>query len=89
MVAVELHPGRVEKLRRRFAGAPVAWSPVDATDLRFRPPFRGSADRRTASPALIRTLIGPRSQLRAADLVRNRAAAHASPDAQAARGSDL
>ena len=77
VVAVELHPGRVEKLRRRFAGAPVSVVPVDATDLRLPGrPFRVvSSPPYGISSALIRTLLGPRSQLRAADLVLQRAAA--------------
>jgi 23S rRNA (adenine-N6)-dimethyltransferase len=91
VVAVELHPGRVEKLRRRFAGAPVSVVPVDATDLRLPGrPFRVvSSPPYGISSALIRTLIGPRSQLRAADLVLQRAAARRFADAQAARRFDL
>jgi 23S rRNA (adenine-N6)-dimethyltransferase len=77
VVAVELHPGRVEKLRRRFAEAPVTVVRADLTDLRLPSrPFRVvSSPPYGISSALIRTLLGPGSPLRSADLVLQRAAA--------------
>lgn len=78
VVAVELHPGRVAALRQRFDGAPVSVVAVDAADLRLpRRPFRVvSSPPYGLSSALIRMLTGPHSQLRGADLVLQRAAAH-------------
>ncbi len=91
VVAVELHPGRVEKLRRRFAGAPVSVVQVDANDLRLPGrPFRVvSSPPYGVSSALIRTLLGPHSHLRAADLVLQRAAARRFAEARAGRRFDL
>jgi 23S rRNA (adenine-N6)-dimethyltransferase len=75
VVAVELHPGRAQRLRERFAGTPVAVVAADATRLRlpgrpFRvvasPPYR-------ISSALLRTLLAPGSRLVRADLVLQRA----------------
>jgi 23S rRNA (adenine-N6)-dimethyltransferase len=77
VVAVELHPGRVEKLRRRFAEAAVNVVQADATGLRLPGrPFRVvSSPPYAVSSALIRALLVPRSHLRSADLVLQRAAA--------------
>jgi 23S rRNA (adenine-N6)-dimethyltransferase len=75
VLAVELHPGRAERLRTRFAGEDVRVLQVDAAALLlphrpFRvvanPPYSVSAD-------LLRTLLGPRSHLSAADIVLQRA----------------
>lgn len=77
VIAVELHPGRLDTLRRRFADAPVTVVRADAGDLRLpRQPFRV-----VASPPygitslLLRRLLAPRSLLVAADLVLQEAAA--------------
>ena len=41
VIAVELHPGRAEHLRQRFAGQPVTVVQADAVSLRLpRRPFR-------------------------------------------------
>jgi 23S rRNA (adenine-N6)-dimethyltransferase len=76
VVAVELHPDRVRRLRARFPEVTVI--KADATDLRWpRRPFRV-----VASPpygitsALLRTLLAPGSRLVAADLVLQRAVAN-------------
>jgi 23S rRNA (adenine-N6)-dimethyltransferase len=75
VVAVELHPGRVERLRTLFAGTSITVVRGDALSLRWpgrpfrvvaNPPFGMSA-------ALLRILLAPRSQLVAADLVLQRA----------------
>lgn len=77
VVAVELHPGRVEKLRRRFPGSAVTVVQADATDLRLpgRPFRMVSSPPYGISGALIRTLLERHSRLRSADLVLQRAAA--------------
>jgi len=75
VVAVELHPGRAQHLRARFAGAPVTVVEADALSLRLpKRPFRvvASPPYAIASP-LLRMLLGPRSRLVAADLVLQRA----------------
>jgi 23S rRNA (adenine-N6)-dimethyltransferase len=75
VLAVEMHPGRVRRLRERFAGAPVTVVEADARTLRlpgrpFRvvanPPYGISSD-------LLRLLLTSRSSLVAADLVMQRA----------------
>jgi 23S rRNA (adenine-N6)-dimethyltransferase len=75
VIAVELHPGRAERLAARFAGAPVSVLRLDARDLRLpNRPFRV-----VASPpygigsALLRLLTSRGSRLVAADLVLQRA----------------
>ena len=75
VLAVELHPDRVRRLRRRFAD--VAQVTVLELDLlRFRPPGRGFVV--VANPPwslakpLIRALTASRSRLRAPDLVLQR-----------------
>jgi 23S rRNA (adenine-N6)-dimethyltransferase len=77
VVAVELHPGRLETLRRRFAGTAVTVVEADATDLRLPGrPFRVvSCPPYGISSVLIRTLLERQSRLRSADLVLQRAAA--------------
>ncbi|HEX7743791.1 MAG TPA: rRNA adenine N-6-methyltransferase family protein [Micromonosporaceae bacterium] len=91
VVAVELHPGRVEKLRRRFAGAAVHVVQADATGLRLPGrPFRViSSPPYGISSALIRTLLVPHSRLRSADLVLQRAAAWRFAATRADRRFDL
>jgi 23S rRNA (adenine-N6)-dimethyltransferase len=91
VVAVELHPGRVEKLRRRFSGAAVSVVWADATELRLPGrPFRVvSSPPYGISGALIRTLLMPYSRLRSADLVLQRAAARRFAATRADRRFDL
>jgi len=80
VVAVELHPRRVARLRERFPGITVLHA--DATGI----PLPGRPFRVVANPpygissSLLRTLLGPGSRLVAADLVLQRAVArkHAS-----------
>jgi 23S rRNA (adenine-N6)-dimethyltransferase len=71
VVAVELHPGRVQQLRARFAGDPVTVVRADATDLRLpRRPFRVVANPPFAvTTAILRRLVSPGSRLLTADLV--------------------
>lgn len=75
VIAVELHPGRAQALRLRFADAPVTVVECDAAVLRLpgrpfkvvsNPPF-------AVSSALLRNLLSPHSRLVAADLVLQRA----------------
>lgn len=75
VVAVELHPGRAEALRRRFTRDPVTVVRADLRDLRlpgrpFRvvasPPYHASTD-------VVRLLLSS-DRLRSADLVLQRAA---------------
>jgi 23S rRNA (adenine-N6)-dimethyltransferase len=75
VLAVELHPGRVEVLRRRFADAPVTVIRADAADLRLPVrPFRVVANPPFAvSSALLRRLLAPGSRMTHADLVLQRA----------------
>ena len=77
VIAVELHPGRVRHLRRRFAELPVTVLPVDATTLHLpRRPYRVVANPPYAiTTVLLRRLLAPGSALVAADLVLQRAAA--------------
>jgi 23S rRNA (adenine-N6)-dimethyltransferase len=71
VVAVELHPGRVEHLRQCFAADPVAVVQADAASLRLpRRPFRVVASPPyTISSAMLRRLLAPGSRLVAADIV--------------------
>jgi len=91
VVAVELHPGRVERLRRRYAGATVRVVQANATDLRLPArPFRVvSSPPYGISSALIRALLAPHSRLRSADLVLQGAAARRFADTRANRRFDL
>src|SRR5262245_1185306 len=75
VIAVELHPARVRRLRRRFAGLPVTVVHADAVSIRLpRRPFRVVASPPYAiSSPLLRLLLAPSSQLTAADLVLQRA----------------
>lgn len=70
VVAVELHPDRVEELRRRFAGQ-VRVVVADASDLRLpRRAFRVVANPPFAiAMAVLRRLVAPGSRLVAADIV--------------------
>lgn len=74
VIAVELHPGRVESLRRRFdvdSAPTVRVVQADAADLRLpRRPFRVVANPPWAiSVAVLRRLLAPGSRLERADLV--------------------
>jgi 23S rRNA (adenine-N6)-dimethyltransferase len=75
VLAVELHPKRVLRLRERFAGLPVTVVRADATRLRLpHRPFRVVASPPYAvSSALLRLLLAPGSRLLGADLVLQRA----------------
>lgn len=75
VLAVELHPDRVRRLRERFAAAPVTVVPADATQLRLpHRPFRVVASPPYGiSSALLRLLLVPGSRLLSADLVLQRA----------------
>jgi 23S rRNA (adenine-N6)-dimethyltransferase len=75
VVAVELHPGRADRLRRRFADAPVTVVRADAADLRLPSrPFRVvSSPPYGISTALLKRLLKPGSRLVSADLVLQRA----------------
>ena len=75
VIAVELHPARVRRLRERFAGMPVTVAHADAISLRLpRRPFRVVASPPYAvSSPLLRLLLAPSSQLAAADVVLQRA----------------
>jgi 23S rRNA (adenine-N6)-dimethyltransferase len=75
VLAVELHPTRVRRLRERFQGQPVTVVPADVHDLRLpHRPFRVVANPPyNTSSALLRLLLAPTSQLIAADLVVQRA----------------
>ena len=75
VLAIELHPGRADRLASRFADAPVTVLRIDARELRLpHRPFRV-----VASPpygigsALLRLLLARGSRLTAADLVLQRA----------------
>lgn len=71
VVAVELHPGRADDLRRRFAGDPVTVVRADAADLRLpRRPFKVVANPPFAVlKPVLRRLLSRGSQLAAADLI--------------------
>lgn len=75
VVAVELHPGRADKLRRRFADEPVTVVRADAADLRLPSrPFRVvSSPPYGISTELLKRLLAPGSRLVSADLVLQRA----------------
>jgi 23S rRNA (adenine-N6)-dimethyltransferase len=75
VLAVELHPGRADRLAARFAGGPVTVLRVDALDVRLPArPFRVVASPPYGiSSGLLRLLTGPGSRLVAADLVLQRA----------------
>ena len=75
VVAVELHPERVRRLRERFAAEAVTVVWADASELRLpRRPFRVVASPPYAiTSALMRRLLAPGSRLVAADLVLQRA----------------
>jgi 23S rRNA (adenine-N6)-dimethyltransferase len=75
VIAVELHPGRAEALRRRFGGG-VTVVQADAASLRLpRQPFRVVASPPYGITAgLLSLLLAPGSRLVAADLVLQRAA---------------
>jgi 23S rRNA (adenine-N6)-dimethyltransferase len=71
VIAVELHPGRADALRRTFSADPVVVVQCDARDLRLpRRPFRVVANPPFAvTAALLRRLLAERSALLGADLV--------------------
>jgi 23S rRNA (adenine-N6)-dimethyltransferase len=71
VVAFELHEGRAQQLRARFAGEPVKVIRVDASDLRLPGrPFRIVANPPFGiSTALLRRVLTPGSRLVTADLV--------------------
>jgi 23S rRNA (adenine-N6)-dimethyltransferase len=73
VIAIELHPARVARLRDRFAGLTVVHA--DAASLRLpRRPFRVVASPPYAiSASLLHLLLAPGSRLIAADLVLQRA----------------
>jgi len=72
VIAVELHPGRVRTLRKRFPDATVV--EADAASLRLPGrPFRVVANPPYGiSASLLRLLLAPGSNLTAADLVLQR-----------------
>lgn len=74
VIAVELHPGRRQLLRRRFAEQPVTVVAADAAKLRLpRRQFRVVANPPYAvSSALLRELLSRGSRLHSADLVLQR-----------------
>jgi 23S rRNA (adenine-N6)-dimethyltransferase len=75
VIAVELHPGRAQRLRERFAGANVTVVQADARSLRlpYRPFRVVASPPYGVSSELLRLLLAPRSRLVAADLVLQRA----------------
>jgi 23S rRNA (adenine-N6)-dimethyltransferase len=75
VLAVELHPGRAEQLRTRFAAEDVTVVAVDVAAFRWpRRPFRVVASPPFArSSDVLRGLLAPGSRLVAADLVLQRA----------------
>jgi 23S rRNA (adenine-N6)-dimethyltransferase len=75
VLAVELHPGRADRLATRFARDPVSVLRIDARELRLPArPFRVVASPPYGiSSALLRLLTAPGSRLTAADLVLQRA----------------
>jgi len=76
VVAVELHHGRAQHLRERFAGQPVRVVESDLRNLRLpRRRFRVVANPPYGlSSSLLALLLAPGSQLAAADLVLQRGA---------------
>ena len=78
VIAVELHPGRADRLRRRFADAPVTVVRADAGDLRLPSrPFRVvSSPPYNVSTLLLKRLLAPGSRLVSADLVLQRQVAN-------------
>jgi 23S rRNA (adenine-N6)-dimethyltransferase len=91
VVAVELHPGRADRLRNRFADADVTVVCVDVAAFRWpHRPFRV-----VASPpygcgsGLLRTLLAPGSRLVAADLVLQRAVVRRHAEGRAHRRWDV
>jgi 23S rRNA (adenine-N6)-dimethyltransferase len=79
VLAVEMHPGRAQRLRDRFAGTPVRILESDICSLRLpRRPFRVVANPPyQVTTALLRLLLAHNSALVAADLVLQRAAVRA------------
>ena len=78
VVAVELHPVRADRLRRRFADAPVTVVRADAGDLRLPSrPFRVVASPPyNVSTLLLKRLLAQGSRLVSADLVLQRQVAN-------------
>ena len=78
VVAVELHPQRADRLRRRFADESVTVVRADAADLRLPArPFRVvSSPPYNISTALLKRLLAPGSRLVSADLVLQRQVAN-------------
>jgi 23S rRNA (adenine-N6)-dimethyltransferase len=78
VVAVELHPQRADRLRRRFADESVTVIRADAADLRLPSrPFRVvSSPPYNISTALLKRLLAPGSRLVSADLVLQRQVAN-------------
>jgi 23S rRNA (adenine-N6)-dimethyltransferase len=74
VVAVELHPGRCQALRARFAGAPVTVTGADACLYRWpRQDFRVVANPPYAVwAALLRSMLARDSRLLSADIVLQR-----------------
>lgn len=88
VLAIELHPGRAEFLRRRFAGAEVKVVQVDAGSELLLPhkPFKVVANPPyTLSSALLRTLTSRESRLVRADLVLQKALARKAAEAWTGR----
>jgi 23S rRNA (adenine-N6)-dimethyltransferase len=85
VLAVELHPGRAESLRRRFAVSPVTVVQCDARCLRLpRQPFTVVANPPFyISSVLLQRLLAPGSRLKAADIVLQRPVARKYADARA------
>jgi len=85
VVAVEMHPRRLAVLRQRFADAPVSVVRADAADLRLpRRPFRVVACPPYAiTSALLRRLLAAGSNMAAADLILQHAAARRWADGDA------
>jgi len=77
VIAIELHPDRLDALRRRFGDGTVKVVKADAGSLRLpRRPFRVVANPPFAvTSPLLRRLLAPGSRLVAADLVLPRPAA--------------
>lgn len=85
VIAIELHPGRAEQLRWRFASSSVRVVQADGADLRLpRRSYRVVASPPYAiSSALLGRLLAHGSRLSAADLVLQRAAARRFADGRA------